>query len=327
MLEQVRVGFIGCGGNARGHMRGVAAVEYATVAACCDLVEPLAVDAAAPYGAAVYTEPRRMLGEAALDAVVISIPVHAHGEPEHAVIDAGLPFLVEKPVGREMRLVREIEARVAEAGLITAVGYQLRYSQATRRAKEMCAGQPIGLVVGSYWCGSGRLGAGRWIGDFAKSGGQLLEQATHTIDLMRYFGGEVDTVCALANSVHLPDTDCPDVNAVQWTFASGALGSLTTAWALDPSDWRYANNVHVTGDGWHFLWTTAGLTAKLGVAEPETTPGGDFPLDATFCDAVRRRDGSAILSPYSDGARSMAVSLAALESARRGGPVRVAEVG
>lgn len=327
MTDSVRIGFIGCGGNARGHMRGVAGVECARVAACCDVVEQIAADAAEPYGAAVYPDLHRMLGEEPLEAVVISIPMHLHGEPERAVIAAGLPFLVEKPVARDMALAREIEALVADAGLLTAVGYQLRYSRATARARELLDGQTVAMVVGSYWCGIGRGHGGRWTFQFDKSGGQILEQATHTIDLMRYFAGEVEEVSALAASRAVDDIDCPDVTAVQWRHSSGALGSITTSWSLSPGDWQYANNVHILGDGLRLHWTTAGLTAKLPDGGEESTPGGDFPLDAAFCEAVRTGDDSGILSPYADGVRTMAVSIAAIESAARGTPVRVADVG
>lgn len=326
MIETVRVGFIGCGGNARGHMQRVHALPGATVAAVCDTVEALAAKAAADFESVAYTDLNVMLDEAALDAVVISIPVFAHGAPEKAAIERGIPFLVEKPVARHLDMAREIEALVAEAGLITSVGYQLRYSPTVAAAREILAGEPVGLAVGSYWCGTGRLDPSRWTVQMAKSGGQLLEQATHTIDMMRYLVGEVEEVFCYSGHTILKAIDCPDANVVSWRYANGALGCLTTSWAMDPSDWRYANQVHITGDALHLAWSAPKLTVKRGAGEIEEIAGDGPSIDEVFCDAVRRGDPSGILSPYSDGVKTMAVSIATLESATLGRPVKIGEI-
>ncbi|MBI2298416.1 MAG: Gfo/Idh/MocA family oxidoreductase [Armatimonadetes bacterium] len=326
MPDPVRIGFIGCGGNARGHMSTVHQLEDATLAAVCDTVEPLAQKAAADFGGTVYTDMNRMLDEARLDGVVISIPVFAHGAPEKAAIARGIPFLVEKPVARHMATAHEIAALVEEAGLITAVGYQLRYAATVSKAREILAGQKIGLVAGTYWCGTGRLPGDRWTVQFEQSGGQLLEQATHTIDMMRYLAGEVTEVFCYSAQTILDHHDSPDANVISWRHADGALGSLTTSWAMAESDWRYANQVHLTGDGWHMHWSHGELLVKCGAEPVQSYPGGGPSIDEAFCQAVRTGDPSGILSPYADGVKSMAVSIAALESARLGRPVRTAEV-
>ena len=68
-----------------------------------------------------------------------------------------------------------------------------------------------------------------------QSGGQLVEQTTHQVDLMRYLAGEIVEVHArYANRVlgDVPNLDIPDVQVVNLQFASGAVGSLTTSCAL-----------------------------------------------------------------------------------------------
>ena len=220
-MDEVKIGFVGCGGNARGHMNRLLKVEGARIVAVCDLVEALAQQEAELTGGAVYTDYRRLLERDDLDAVYLSIPVFAHGEPELAVIERGLPFLVEKPVAREMETARKIEAAVQEAGLLTCVGYQLRYSGTADIAREALSGETVGMAVGRYWCGSGRGEAGRWVQQFAKSGGQLVEQATHTIDMMRFLIGEVAEVTTRQASRKLHHIDCPDVYAVTFVFENG----------------------------------------------------------------------------------------------------------
>ena len=326
MGELVRVGFIGCGGNARGHMGRVKDLEFAEVTAVCDTVEALAHKASLDYGGRSYTDLDKMLDEAGIDCVVISIPVFAHGGPERAALARNIPFLVEKPVSREMDTAREIEELVRKQELITAVGYQLRYSVTSTRARALLTNEPIGLAVGSYWCGTGRMDPSRWTVQMARSGGQIHEQATHTIDMIRYLAGEIDEVFCYSGKQILHEIDCPDANVVSWQHSNGALGTLTTSWAMDPSDWRFANQVHITGDALHLHWSAPKLLVKRGSNDVEEVTGGGPSIDEAFCRAVQTGDPSGILSPYSDGLKTMAISLAALKSAETGQPVKPSEL-
>jgi len=325
LMSTIKVGFIGCGGNARGHIRSVMGIEGARIVGVCDLVEDLARAAGEEAGAAVYTDHRALLDRQDLDAVWISIPVFAHGEPEMDTIARGLPFLVEKPVARDLGTARQIQAAVEEKGLITAVGYQLRYLGATGAAKAFLADKTVGMVVGKYWSGTGRGEPDRWIRRMAQSGGQLVEQATHTIDLMRYLVGEITEVYAKQARRVLHDIDCPDVNSVTFEFANGALGSLSAIWHFDPGDWSHANILDVLYDMGllHLSGDTVTVTEGSQTRSLEDRPPSRN-IDAVFLEAVRTGDGSAILSPYPDGVKSLAVSLAANESAQSGMPVKVA---
>lgn len=325
MADEVRVGFIGCGGNARGHMKRVREVTGARIVGVCDVVEELAARAAEETGADPCTDHRRLLEREDLDCVYISIPVFAHGQPELDVIERGLPFLVEKPVAIDMATAREIEARVRQKGLLSAVGYQLRYGGTVDLAKELLAGRRLGLVNGRYWCSSGAGNPRAWLRQMAKSGGQLVEQATHTIDMMRCLAGEITEVYCASTRQVLGEIDCPDFNAVALKFEGGAVGALTTSWAY-AQGWGNANVLDILFEDAALNWTLGKLTLyKDGVVEEHTRPGPG--IDEVFIDAVRAGDGSRIRSPYSDAVTSLAVSLAMNRSARQNAPVRVADVG
>jgi myo-inositol 2-dehydrogenase/D-chiro-inositol 1-dehydrogenase len=321
-VEQVRIGIIGCGGIAQGHLRALQADPHAQVVAVCD-VNPEAVGRAAEkYGAEPYTNYRAMLARDDLDAAYLCLPPFTHGEVDLAVIARGLPFLVQKPVALDMATARQIAAAARQKKLMTCVGYQLRYSGSADAAKEMLAGRTIGLVNGYYWCGSGRS-TGHWLVQRAKSGGQLVEQATHTLDMLRYLVGEVRSVYALQDRRILNDTDCPDVNALALQFESGAVGTFTATWALHGGDWTQANICEITFDDSRLRWTAGGITLHhAGAPREEQRP--DASIDAVFVEAIRRNDPSLIRSDYDDAVRTLALTLAADESARTGQPVSVA---
>jgi predicted dehydrogenase len=316
MADQVKIGFIGCGGNARGHMNTIKGMEDAKIVAVCDVRQEAAKSAAEFVGAEPYTDQNAMLERKDLDAVYISIPVFAHGEPEMAVIKRGLPFLVEKPVAISLDIAEKVLDAVEKNKLITCVGYQLRYGGSVDAAKELLKGKTINMVIGKYWCNSGVGDPGIWLRQMSKSGGQLVEQATHTIDMMRYLAGEVKEVFAFQENRILKQTDCPDVNVVSMKFTNGAVGSITTTWAYE-GDWENANVVDILFENSLANWTYGSLNVKPA---PETIPvmGIDPGIDRVFVDAVKSGDGSKIRSPYSDAIKTLALTLAMNRSGKSG---------
>ncbi|MFC1712356.1 Gfo/Idh/MocA family protein [Candidatus Poribacteria bacterium] len=316
MAEYVKIGFIGCGGNARGHMGSLSKMEDVKLVALCDLNAERASSAAEQFGAKAYTDHKVMLSEEDLDAMYISIPVFAHGTPELDTIQSGLPFLVEKPVAINMETAEKVLEAVEKNNIITCAGYQLRYTGAADAARDILQGKTVNIVSGKYWCDTGIGSPDAWLRRMDQSGGQIVEQATHTIDMMRYLIGEVKEVFALQENRVLKEIDCPDSNVVCMKFENGAIGTITTEWAYS-GGWSNANVLDILFDNSLLHWTTGGI---------EVTPEPDAPtevkqgrsIDRVFVDAVKSGDGSEILSPYSDAVKSLAISLAANRSGKSG---------
>lgn len=318
--DRLKVGFIGAGGMARSHMKGVAAVQRATIAAVCDLDRKRAKDAVAEHGGTPYTDFKEMLRKSDLDAVFIVLPPFAHGHVERAVIRRNLPFLVEKPVHLSISKARRILDEVAKRDLITCVGYQLRYLRSVQQARAFMKGKKLGMIVGYYWSAMIR---GSWWSDLEKSGGQIVEQATHIVDLMRDLGGEIVEVDARMEqriASRKEKITVPDAYTVRFAYKNGALGALTTCCML--GEWNIGFDVMLDGARLH--WKIDELSAT-----PETValpPKESFPapnIDAVFLEAVRSGKPSAIRSDYEDAVRTLAVTLAANASAQRKRPVRL----
>ena len=240
------------------------------------------------------------------------------------VIERGLPFFVEKPVAINMDIAREVEAAVTKAGLITCVGYQLRYLGSTKITKEILAGKTINMAVGKYWCGTGRGSPDGWLRQMSKSGGQLVEQATHTFDMMRNLLGDVDSVFAMQANRVLKQIDCPDSNSVSIQFSSGAVGSLTAAWAYG-GGWDNANVIDILYEGDLLNWNPGRVYYKEDGEWVEKTEPGPT-IDEVFVNAVRSGDASQIQSPYSDAVKTLEISIAANLSAQENRSVEVSSL-
>jgi predicted dehydrogenase len=326
MHDNLKIGFVGSGGLARHHMSQVA--KYGSTVAAISDVNPDASQAPAEqYGANVYSNHEEMLEKESLDAVYIAVPPFAHGEIELALCEAKLPFFVQKPVALDMETARRIEAAVQQSGVITCVGYQLRYTPTAQRLKRLLQGQKVGMGVGRYWCGFTQEMTRGWLIDRKLSGGQMIEQATHTIDMIRYLAGEVTEVYGHEAKMLRGGGDCPDVNCALLKLASGGAVMVSATWGGgDPNDWSQTNQLQLFWDRYRADWNPGSLTVSPEESSDESEAGESEPereIDEVFLEAVRSGDGSAILSPYSDGVMSLAVSVGYEKSAATGRPVKL----
>ncbi|HTE19516.1 MAG TPA: Gfo/Idh/MocA family oxidoreductase [Armatimonadota bacterium] len=332
--DGLRVGFIGCGGVAQNHFSGISTFEDVEMAAFCDLDSDRAESTAAKYGGAAYTSAERLFEERGgeLDAVYIILPPFAHGAAERAAIERGIPFFVEKPVGNDLGLLREIEQAVRGASLITSVGYMTRYRQSVQEAKRSLRDDPAVMAHGGWIGGApkGNAAIHSWWVVREKSGGQLVEQTTHTVDLARYLMGEVVEVWAAAARGFVqgvPNYTNDDASLCTARFESGAIASFYSACCADAPGGEsrgvhfnvYARRHTLEFSGWDQavkLYNADGWSREIK-GEPDIFKRED----RAFVDAVKSGDRSSILCDYADGFRTAQVTLAANTSMETGKPV------
>lgn len=317
----LKVGFIGAGGIAHRHLGVLETFEDAAVVGIADPDEARAAAAAERCGARPFAHHDEMIDNLALDALFICVPPFAHGAPECAALAAGLPFLVEKPLSLRGDLAVQIAAAVEAAGLVTAVGYHWRYLDTVDAARELLAANPAHLMSG-YWLD--QTPPPDWWRRTAGSGGQIVEQATHIIDLARFLAGDVTEVFGLAASrarTDFPDLDIPTASTATLRFASGAIANLSATCLLR---WNHRVGLHVFADGLAMELTDRDLMVDVGRGRPVRGAEGDpvWRQDRAFLDAVKG-GANLIRSPYADALRTHLVALAVASSARTGVPVRM----
>src|SRR5688572_7326733 len=79
--ERLRIGVIGCGGMATGHMRSLVKMKESDnveVAAVCDVYDKRASKAAQLTGGKTYKDYRQLLEDKNIDYVLIATPEHWH---------------------------------------------------------------------------------------------------------------------------------------------------------------------------------------------------------------------------------------------------------
>ena len=323
-----KLGFIGSGGIAQAHHSYLATRDDVELIAFCDVDEGRAKAVAAEHGATAYTEFAKMLDAESLDAVFICTPPFAHGDIEAACIEAGLPMFIEKPLATRMETARQIAGGVAGKDLITAVGYHWRYQGATAKARELLADQRVALVEGVWY---GGMPGVYWWRQMALSGGQMVEQCTHIVDLARYLVGEIASVSAYgAKGIMAAKVDEYDVWDSQMSvvaFENGVVGHLSTTNALSVGGVAGLTvycpelKLHVTGG--------LSVTRSGERSDYDGLPGWRNPNNAeddAFIKAVQTGDRSEIRSDYADALRTLAVTLAINQSCETGEPVNISKM-
>ncbi|NPV08205.1 MAG: Gfo/Idh/MocA family oxidoreductase [Anaerolineae bacterium] len=321
-MDTVKVGFIGLGGMGQHHLQSLRSIPEARVVAVCDINPELATSVGTEYRARSYTDHHELLDKEELDALYVVIPPFAHTDAELIAARKGIHLFVEKPVALSLDKAREIWQACRSAGIITSVGYTLRYFGYATRLRRFLADRTVAMIVINRWGGMADL---PWWRQMNRSGGQLVEQTTHQVDMVRYVTGkEITSVYADYALRVMGDweyVDIPDVYSVAMRLEDGTPVSLTTSCQMHKGGGD--SSMHFLLDGSRIELRGARLRTL-----PEENPdldgehGQEVNVDRAFVDAILQKDPSLVRSPYDDAMKTLAVTLAANESARKGIPVR-----
>ncbi|KKI89334.1 oxidoreductase [Bacillus sp. SA1-12] len=322
----LKIGFIGTGGIAKAHLNNLMKIKEAEVTAFFDInLERAQKEALEWKNAKAYKDVNEMLDDQKLDAVYICVPPMAHGEAEIAVIERGIPFLVEKPLGID-QLPTDILKKIEQKKLITSVGYHWRYQEATRRAMDLLNDRKLGMALG-YWMGG--MPMVPWWRLQTGSGGQFVEQTTHIVDLLRYLCGEiVEVFAAYGHQVmheKVEGTTVADVGTVTMKLANGSIATISNT-CMSPVGHKVGLDIY-TDQG--VLEISSGGIKDIrqnSINEYKERISPYFVEDEVFINAILTGDSSKILSDYQDALITHEVTLAANKSAEIGKPINLKEL-
>jgi myo-inositol 2-dehydrogenase/D-chiro-inositol 1-dehydrogenase len=328
LVSVLRIGLIGAGAVAARHARVLGGFDDVRVVAVADPDAGRRAALAAATGATAFPHTDALLDGERLDAVYVCVPPGAHGSVEERVLRAGLPMFVEKPLAADLTTAERVARAVAEAGVVTGTGYHWRHLDTVARARELLADRPGRLAV-AYWLD--KVPPPPWWLRRSGSGGQVIEQATHVLDLLRLLVGEVDSVHAAAGrSGHAGALDDPDAiddsTAAVLRFTDGAVATVAASCLLDR---KHRAGVELIATGLRMELTEDGLLATGADIEERLTPGMDprVAVDRCFVDAVRRDDPSLVAADYAEALRTHRLACAIDAAARTGLVVHPNEYG
>ena len=319
-MTKLRVGILGSGGIAARHAAAIATLgAKMQLVACCGRNEHRVAEFAAKFSALPYTHFQRMLKEVRLDLLIVALPPYAHSGQVEDAAAAGIHLLVEKPIALDMQRAQSMVTAAKQAGIIAACGFMYRFGDAVLRwDAEAAAGATgrAGLFVGQFHCNA--LHADWWR-EQAKSGGQVVEQLIHIIDLARHHLGEPQSVYARGSNYFHGRTDrydSDDVSAMILGYDDGRVAVLNATNGAVPGKWEKSWQVIAERMTGQFTgWNSAVLTHTQGAAKVERIDTQTDVFVAQLTDiagAISARRAPRV--PLEDGAKTLRIALAAARS-------------
>jgi myo-inositol 2-dehydrogenase/D-chiro-inositol 1-dehydrogenase len=290
-----------------------------------------------------------LLQDPTIEAVAICVPLQFHCEVALAALDEGKHVFLEKPLVMSLDEADRLIGKAGKTGSKVLVGFNKRWHRLVRQAREIVRqGRlgPVGLINTICSSGHDRRNVPAWRLRREVGGGNLIENGSHFYDMWRFLlQTDVEEVCAVSRSTEQGDDEpsvvtartsdgvflncvlsdfLPDRNEVE-IFGEDCILRVS----LHRFDGLEFIPLHsCAGDVRNRLRNMAHFFKELPCGILQARHGGDYNASFRaqgqhFIDCIRR--DIPVECSLEDGRRALQVALAAVKSASKGQPVKVAQ--
>jgi predicted dehydrogenase len=348
--DVVGVGLVGIGSWSGVISSAVARSKKAKLVTCFSRTPEKRAAYSEKYGCYQEKSYEDLLKREDVDGVILTTPNAVHAELAILAAQYGKHVFVDKPIANTMADGKKMVEACEKAGVVLIVGQDMRRLSGFRKMKELIDGGAIGKPVMAESNFSAAIGfeltpeKWRWYGDDSGCpAGALMTMGVHHADTLNHFFGPIEKVYAYFNKLYIP-AEVEDVTMTIFQFESGVLGYLGSSYATPRTNWLYVYGTeamllcsvslpNVPFDEYLKVWTVVDRYTTLqlfgkGKDKPEEIglPIGDPILEEIdeFADCIRTG-----AKPETDGKAglvALALIRAAIESARTGNQVRLANL-
>jgi predicted dehydrogenase len=339
------------------HLRTLDVVPEVEAVAVCGVAgqDPAALAGSVAKVRSLTTEPAVLLGDPALDALLVCVRNDLCGPLLAAAVDAGKPVLFEKPGALRADDLRTVAASARARGVVLGACYQWRGHPLIQEVKQAIDGGALGRIMAV----EARMVTSQvryrdpahWLFQQATAGSGILSWlACHYLDLLCYFlADRVVEVAALTGRQNPEAIEVEDTACLALRFAGGALGTLHTGYHLAGSAPGYSGAAYDTfiglrgTEGYARLPLSDGLAYTLYSQAPGWAAGGrrERRFDLPPSPAYGGKPGEQFLLAFLRAARAgrppqntiedavhvLEIVEAALQSSREGRTVQIRETG
>jgi len=320
----LNIGLIGTGGISWVHLSYLKKQKNVNIAGLCDIKPEALNRRQSEFGGKGFDHFMKLLDGVKLDAVWLCTPPEVREEMLVECAKRGIPVFCEKPVERTLETAEKIAKQLRAKKAKVQVGYVFRSIPLVNLFREASKDDKIYVAQSYYGCDmSLKRDFPEWFFNKDRSGGGLIDQATHNFDLMRYLFGEITEVTGCASNPRTKkkgNYTIDETIGLSFLFKSGMLGTHTHTWVGDT--WR---NIFIfSGEKRHYRMNMG--TLKLTVYEgfnkttKVKTSGGSMyeHENEIFLEMVRTGDWSKNPCDYDDGLKTLKLMLASDRSTTEG---------
>lgn len=237
-------GIVGCGMIANFHARAIADIKGAKLIGCCSSrgtkANAAAKELAKEHDAIAFDSLKEMLADPKIDIVTICTPSGAHMEPAVAAAKCGKHLIIEKPLEVTLKRCDKIIEACKKNKVVCSTIFPSRFHKASQTLKDAIEAGKFGrLSLGDAYVKWFRTqeyyDSGAWRGTWdLDGGGALMNQAIHSVDLLSWFMGPVDSITAHTATLAHKRIEVEDVATASLRFKNGALGTIEATTAAFP---------------------------------------------------------------------------------------------
>jgi UDP-N-acetyl-2-amino-2-deoxyglucuronate dehydrogenase len=343
MNKTIGIGILGCGSVAKVHAAAIARIPGLKLTSVCSNSRASAARLATAHGVTAHTDLEAFLKDPALDSVTICTPSGTHGALGSTAASMGKHVVVEKPIDVTLEKADALIAACDRAQVRLAVSLQSRHLDAPRMLKESVEAGRLGkLTMASayikWYRSDDYYKSAVWRGTLAlDGGGALINQAIHTVDLLRWIAGPVAELSAYAGRLLHQNIEGEDTVTAAIRFQNGALGVIEAGTSVYPG---FKRRIELTGtEGTVVLegdnistWALRDGSPNPLPATAEVSDGSANPM-AIDCEGHRRvledfahaiRENRAPVVDGLTGRQSLELVMAIYRSAQTRQPVSMA---
>jgi predicted dehydrogenase len=267
VLSNLKVGLVGTGGIAYAHApawRLLGAELYAYSLHGAD-------DFSAGFGAQAAGSLDELLRS--VTVVDIMTPTGTHHEIASRALAAGKDVFCEKPLARVGVDAADLVRRAEASGRLLFPGHVVRYFPEYAAMRAAVKAGRIGRPAVLRFSRGGMFPRhSPWFGDAAESGGLVMDQMIHDLDIARWVAGEVVEVYAMHNTAQRDGQPVQTAHVVL-THAGGAISHTRGVWG--PPHLTFRTSFHVAGDGGVLHFDSAGPPG-IRLDLPPVPAGGEM---------------------------------------------------
>ena len=238
-MKKVRIGVLGAGFMGRARLECYASDPRVEVTAISSRelskAKALADEFGVPFATAHWEE---VVASDNVDAVDITLPNFLHYPAALACIERGKPFMIEKPLARNVAEGEEIVRKARERGILAVYAECLRFAPACVKAKALIDEGALGrlTIMRANEIHNGPFHSG-WFWDAEKAGGgALIDMGIHGVFLLEWFAGSpITKVYAEMGTLKWTEhcqNGAEDTSVAVLRFENGAVAELVNSWAV-----------------------------------------------------------------------------------------------
>jgi len=248
----------------------------------------------------------------------------------HVVVAAqhGKHVMCEKPLATTNEDAEAMVEVCRRAGVQLMTAFPCRFHPAFLELKKTVDAGTLGKVLAVKGTNQGQCPFGWFVEKKLSGGGAVIDHTVHVTDLLRAMSGAepVRVYAEIDNRMFGKDFD--DTGVLTIDFSNGMFATLDASWSRPKSFPTWGNvKMHVTGDAGVASMDMFGQNIEafydktMSYKYENFGDNSDLALVASFARSVAENAPVAVTGE--DGAKALAVALAAYESAKTGKPVEL----